>query len=211
MVVRFVVLTGGPGAGKTAVMEAAKQIFAKEVVILPEAASIVYSGGFPRHPTPHSVRAAQRAIAAVQTELENFARDDKKAAVALCDRGVPDGAAYWPDGPGSFYAALGTTAQDVFSRYSTVIHLRTPTASMGYDNSNPMRTETAQEAHELDRRIERVWHGHSNRLVVPATESFTEKLEQVTALIRGELMLQNLPSGKFAATSAARLVSEYIN
>ena len=53
MPVRFVVLTGGPGAGKTAVMEAAKQIFAQDVMILPEAASIVYSGGFPRHATAH--------------------------------------------------------------------------------------------------------------------------------------------------------------
>lgn len=211
MVVRFVVLTGGPGAGKTAVMEAARQIFSKEVVILPEAASIVYSGGFPRHSTPQSMRACQRAIAAVQAELEHFARDDKRAPVALCDRGIADGAAYWPEGPGSFFAAIGMPAAEVFARYSTVIHLRTPTAAMGYDNSNPMRTETASEAAELDRRIERVWQGHTNRLVVPATETFTEKLEQVTALIRSELMLQNLPHGKFASTSASRLVKEFLN
>ncbi|MGZ3653788.1 MAG: hypothetical protein ACXWSC_22085, partial [Bdellovibrionota bacterium] len=43
------------------------------------------------------------------------------------------------------------------------------------------------------------------------TETFTEKLEQVTAMIRSELMLQNLPSGKFAATSSARLVQEFLN
>jgi predicted ATPase len=209
--VRFVVLTGGPGAGKTAVMQAARQIFAQEVLVLPEAASIVYSGGFPRFSSPHSVRAAQRAIASVQAELEHFARDDKRAPVALCDRGIADGAAYWPEGPSSFFAALGTTAEKIYARYSTVIHLQTPTAAMGYDNSNPMRTETAGEAAELDRRIERVWHGHPNRLVVPATETFTEKLEQVTALIRTELMLQNLPHGKFAATSASRLVQEFLN
>jgi predicted ATPase len=213
MAVRFVVLTGGPGAGKTAVMEAARQIFAKEVAILPEAASIVYSGGFPRHPTPHSVRAAQRAIACVQAELEHFARDDRKAPVALCDRGIADGAAYWPEGAGSFFASIGMTAAQVFARYSTVIHLRTPTLAMGYDNSNPMRTETALEAAELDRRIERVWHGHPNRLVVPATETFTEKLEQVTALIRLELgvSLHSFPQGKFASTSSAQLVQDFLN
>ena len=211
MVVRFIVLTGGPGAGKTAVMEAARQIFSQEVALLPEAASVVYSGGFPRHASPHSVRAAQRAIAAVQTELENFTRDDKRAPVALCDRGIADGAAYWPAGPGSFFASIGTSAAEVFSRYSTVIHLRTPAAGKGYDNSNPMRTENAAQAHELCRKIESVWHGHPHRIVVPATDSFTEKLEQVTALIRSELMLQNLPHGKFAATSAAHLVQEFLN
>ncbi|MGZ3656329.1 MAG: ATP/GTP-binding protein [Bdellovibrionota bacterium] len=211
MAVRFIVLTGGPGVGKTAVMEAARQIFSQDVTILPEAASVVYSGGFPRHASPHSVRAAQRAIAAVQSELENFTRDDRKAPVALCDRGIADGAAYWPDGPGSFYASIGTSAEEIFSRYSTVIHLRTPAAGKGYDNSNPMRTENAAQALELCRRIERVWQAHPNRLVVPATETFTEKLEQVTAMIRSELMLQNLPSGKFAATSSARLVQEFLN
>ena len=188
---RFVVLTGGPGAGKTAVMEAARQIFARELMILPEAASIVYAGGFPRYPVPHSIRAAQRAIAAVQAELEAFASEDNSAPVALCDRGIADGAAYWPEGSASFFSALGTSAEEIFARYSTVIHLRTPTAAMGYDNSNPMRTETADEAAKLDQRIDRVWEGHPNRVVVPATETFTEKLEQVTALIRAELILVN--------------------
>jgi hypothetical protein len=192
-------------------MEAAKQIFAQELTILPEAASIVYSGGFPRHPTPHSVRAAQRAIAAVQAELEHFAKDDKRAPVALCDRGIADGAAYWPEGPAAFFQAIGLSAAEVFARYSTVIHLRTPTAAMGYDNSNPMRVETAGEAAELDRRIERVWHGHPNRLVVPATESFTEKLEHVTALIRSEQMLERLPNGTFASAPAARVMQELLN
>lgn len=193
MSVRFIVLTGGPGAGKTAVMEAARQIFAQDVAILPEAASIVYSGGFPRFPTPHSVRAAQRAIAGLQKELERFTSEDQTAPVALCDRGIADGAAYWPDGPASFFASIGMPAYEVFARYSTVIHLRTPTLSMGYNHANPMRTESAAEAAALDEKIERVWQGHPNRLIVPATETFTEKLEQVTALIRAELMLQTLP------------------
>jgi hypothetical protein len=192
-------------------MEAARQIFAKEITILPEAASIVYSGGFPRYSTPHSVHAAQRAIAAVQTELESFAKNDKKAPVALCDRGIADGAAYWPEGASAFFASIGIPAGEIFARYSTVIHLRTPTAAMGYDNSNPMRTETAKEASDLDRRIERIWQGHPNRLVVPATETFTEKLEHVTALIRGELLLEDLPKGKVAAASTAEVTHRFLN
>jgi len=211
MVVKFLVLTGGPGAGKPAVMEAARQIFAQDVTILPEAASILYSGGFPRRNTPHSIRAAQRAIAAVQAELEHFTLEDRKAPVALCDRGIVDGAAYWPNGAGSFFAAIGSTAAETFARYSTVIHLRTPSAGKGYDNSNPMRTESAEQARALCQRIERAWDGHPNRLVVPATETFTEKLEQVTALIRSELMLQENPQGNFSLTSSRRLVQEFLN
>lgn len=192
---KFLVLTGGPGAGKTAVMEAARQIFSKDVAILPEAASIVYAGGFPRLGTRASIHAAQRAIAAVQAELERFTLEDHTAPIALCDRAIVDGAAYWPEGPAAFYAALGTTPEQVFARYTTVIHLRTPNLGMGYNNhANPMRTESAEQAAELDRRIEDVWSGHPNRLVVPATETFTEKLEHVTSLIRAELLLRGFPN-----------------
>lgn len=211
MTVRFIVLTGGPGAGKTAVMEAARQIFANEVAILPEAASIVYSGGFPRNGTIPSVHAAQRAIASVQRELEQFTLDDRSAPVALCDRGIADGAAYWPEGPLAFYASIGIPAVQVFARYSTVIHLRTPSLELGYNNSNPMRTESADEAIALDRRIERVWQGHPNRLVVPATETFTEKLEHVTALIRSELRWKSLPHRSLVTASASTLGGNFLN
>lgn len=187
METRFIVLTGGPGAGKTAVMEAARQIFGHRVTILPEAASIVYSGGFPRFPSPHSIRAAQRAICRVQEELETFAAEEGATFVALCDRGIADGAAYWPHGPDEFYRSVGIQREEVFARYHTVIHLRSPSLAMGYNNSNPMRTETAEQACALDLRIESAWHGHPNRLVVPATETFTEKLEHVTELIMAAL------------------------
>jgi hypothetical protein len=184
---RFIVLTGGPGAGKTAVMEAARQIFGHNVAILPEAASIVYAGGFPRLPSAHAVRSAQRAICRVQEELENFAQGPGYPAVALCDRGIADGAAYWPDGPESFYASIGLSREEVFARYHTVIHLRTPSLALGYNHSNPMRTESAEQAAQLCKQIERVWEGHPNRLVVPATETFTEKLDHVTQLIMAAL------------------------
>lgn len=185
---RFIVLTGGPGAGKTAVMEAARQIFPQQVVILPEAASVVYSGGFPRLATRASVHAAQRAICRVQEELERYAEECGTHFVALCDRGIADGAAYWPEGESGFYESIGHRREAVLARYHTVIHLHTPSRDLGYNNlANPMRTETAEEAAALDLRIERAWREHPNRLVVPAKESFTEKLEHVTDLIRAAL------------------------
>lgn len=197
---KFIVLTGGPGAGKTAVMEAARQIFAQQKVkILPEAASIIYSGGFPRNQTVASIHAAQRAIASVQHQLEAYAFESGDTTLALCDRGIVDGAAYWPEGPEAFYEAIGWPKQSVYARYDTVIHLRTPTLALGYDNSNPMRTESPEQAAALDTRIERVWDGHPNRFVVPATETFTEKLEHVTDLIRTALANSHaIPNETFA-------------
>ncbi len=192
--IRFIVLTGGPGAGKTAVIAAARQIF-HQLTILPEAASIVYSGGFPRQPVPFAIRAAQRAIFRVQEQLENYAREERACSVALCDRGIADGAAYWPDGHQAFFKAIGLSRSEIFRRYHTVIHLRTPSVHLGYTNhTNLVRTESPEEAAALDMQIEKVWEGHPNRLVVPATESFPEKLDQVTDLIRAALPLERAPS-----------------
>lgn len=67
---RRIVLTGGPGAGKTALLELIRQSFCEHVTVLPEAASIVFGGGFPRHDDDECRRAAQRAIYHVQRQLE---------------------------------------------------------------------------------------------------------------------------------------------
>lgn len=92
---RRVVLTGGPGAGKTAVLELVRQSFCEHVKVLPEAAGVVFGGGFPREDDAECKRAAQRAIFHVQRELEN-AGDSHNPTIVLCDRGTLDGLAYWP-------------------------------------------------------------------------------------------------------------------
>ena len=106
-----VVLTGGPGAGKTAVLGIIHHHFCQHVVVLPEAASIIFGGGFPRRPSVASRMAAQRAIFRVQLELERLALEEKTAAIVLCDRGTLDGAAYWPGDPASFFASNATTLE----------------------------------------------------------------------------------------------------
>lgn len=98
----FVVLTGGPGAGKTAVLGLARQRFCRHVLVLDEAASVLFGGGFPRKDTIEARQAAQRAIYHVQLELEAVARTEE-ACVVLCDRGTLDGLAYWPDDSSDFF------------------------------------------------------------------------------------------------------------
>jgi ABC-type molybdenum transport system ATPase subunit/photorepair protein PhrA len=67
---RRIVLTGGPGAGKTALLELIRQSFCSHVRVLPEAAGVIFGGGFPREDDVECQRAAQRAIFYVQRELE---------------------------------------------------------------------------------------------------------------------------------------------
>ena len=179
---RQIVLTGGPGAGKTAVLELVRRYFCAHVSVLPESASIIYRGGFPRTDVPAVRRAGQRAIFFVQRELEAAAEAADNHAIVLCDRGTVDGAAYWP-GPGDYWQALGTTRQAQLARYDAVLHLRSPPVS-GYNHQNPVRIESAVEAAEIDRRIALAWEGHPRRFFVDSTIDFIDKAQKAVALLR---------------------------
>ncbi len=184
---RLVVVTGGPGAGKTAVLEAVRRNFCEHVAVLPEAASILFGGGFPRRDTLAARKAAQRAIWRVQTELEQMVIEERKVAVALCDRGTLDGLAYWPQTVEELLSSLGATASAQLQKYAAVIHLRTPGVERGYNHQNPLRTESAAEAAAVDSRIALAWCDHPRRYFVDNSDSFIDKLARAVALIRLEV------------------------
>lgn len=184
---KLVVLTGGPGAGKTAVLELARRNFCEHISVLPEAASVVFGGGFIRRDTIPAKKAAQRAIFRVQRELERLVIEEKKSAVILCDRGTLDGWAYWPNSEEAFWKENETTREKELKRYAAVIHLRTPGASQGYNYRNPVRIETADQAAMIDQRIAEAWKGHPNHQFVESAQEFVAKAAQAIELIRREL------------------------
>lgn len=180
---RRIVLTGGPGAGKTAILELVRHTCCRHVQVLPEAAGILFGGGFPRDRAVASRRAAQRAIFFTQRELEACV---VAGIVTLCDRGTIDGAAYWP-GPDDMWTSVGSSRTEQLLRYDAVIHLRTPSPEHGYDHTNPLRTETAAEAAAIDARIFAAWDGHPRRHVVEASPDFLAKARRALQLLRDEL------------------------
>ena len=159
-------MTGGPGGGKTAALEVAKREFCRHVVVMPEAASMVYKGGFIRKNTPLAIKAVQRAIYHVQNELHQLVQAEQSFALGLCDRGTLDGLAYWSDTEQSFYEELRTTREKELQKYAVVIHLRTPPSEYGYNQDNPIRTESVEEALDIDQKIERAWRDHPKRTFV---------------------------------------------
>lgn len=182
---RRIVLTGGPGAGKTAVLELLRRSLCEHVVIVPEAAGVLFAGGFPRSEQPDARRAAQIAIYHVQVQLEaSFLAGG--AGIMLCDRGAVDGFAYWPRGTG-FWTAMGTSRNDMLGRYDAVIHLRVPDADGGYGHQNRLRIEAAAEARTLDERILEAWEGHPRRFVIDNTPDFLAKAKRTLEVLRGEL------------------------
>jgi len=156
------------------------------VRVLPEAASIVFGGGFPREHDETSRRAAQRAIFHVQRELE-ASGDSNNPAIVLCDRGTIDGLAYWPGAADEFWASVGTTADAELARYDAVIHLRTPALEHGYNHQNPLRTESPEMAAEVDARIAVAWATHPRRFIVESSADFLDKATRALEILRQEL------------------------
>lgn len=179
----LIVLTGGPGAGKTAILELARKQVCEHIAIMPEAASIIFGGGFWRL-TSHSAKmASQKAIFYVQREMENLVRGENKWGLAICDRGTIDGLAYWPEDEALYWNLLGTSKEKEFKKYSLVIHLRTPNKENGYNLNNPIRIETALEAAKIDARIAEVWCDHPNYHQVDSFVDFLDKAQKAMALI----------------------------
>ncbi len=191
---RFIVITGGPGSGKTALLEMARHRFSEKLGILPESAGIIFGGGFPRRSEPLAVLAAQRAIFRVQRELEQIELDLRESPVVLCDRGTLDGLAYWPEPEALFFSQLETTLESELARYAVVIHLRTPSATNGYNHSNPLRVETAERAAAIDERIGEIWRKHPRYFMVESAPDFLAKVARAFELIQGELHQREVQS-----------------
>lgn len=179
----LIAITGGPSGGKTTLIEAIRRDLGKQVAIVPEAASLLFRGGFPRIPNSNGTCHSQRAIYLVQSELESLICSEEKNKVIVCDRGSLDGAAYWPAAEASFYKTLKTTRSKELKRYSWVIHLDTAGDEF-YDDTNPIRTESFSEAFALNERIKSIWEGHPRRFVISANKDFFTKMSLALSVVQ---------------------------
>lgn len=191
-----IVVTGGPGGGKTTAADLFRREIGDRVVVVPEAATLLFSGGFPRIATPRAgdpragdpravdpravdpraAMAAQRAIYHVQKNLEDAQSALFPERILLCDRGTVDGAAYWPESPERFFAAVGTTHEHELSRYDAVIFFESAAVGGLLIEGNPVRTESLDEAVALDARLREAWSRHPRFVVVPHNTSFVKKI-----------------------------------
>ena len=183
----MIVITGGPGAGKTAVLEMAKRGSDCHFAILPESAGIVFGGGFWRLGSRSGVSAAQRAIYHVQRELETMIADEGLWSGAICDRGTLDGLAYWPGTEASYFKAVGSSHAKELARYAAVIHLRTPSLENGYNHQNRLRIESAEEAAKIDARIARIWRRHPSYFSIESSGDFNFKAARALELIAAQI------------------------
>ena len=182
-----IVLTGGPGAGKTVISAALLARFAGRLVLVPEAATAVY-----HKLNTHWERLDLDGRRRVQTAMyehqlaqeQQFAADHGGVALLL-DRGTIDGAAYWPDGPEFFWPSVNTTHAAELARYDHVLWLETAAALGIYDGaaSNVVRFENADAAVKSGRRLLDLWHDHPRLHHVGAFVHLEDKVDAVSEIV----------------------------
>jgi len=176
--VRRIAVTGGPGGGKTSVWRALAKLHAARICPVPEVATLMFQHVFPMVQHDAERRAVQRSIYRVQHDLEGVhAHRLGPNQCLLTDRGTPDGGAYWPDGHLDFFVAMGTDQATQLARYDAVLFLETAAAG-GHSirEGNPTRTEDAEAAVAIDRRLQTVWSPHPRFERVPFQPDLREKV-----------------------------------
>jgi predicted ATPase len=182
-----IVLTGGPGAGKTVISSAIAAAHPARYVRVPEAATEVYDHLQTRWDRLdlEGRRDVQRRIYHLQRQQEDALAAKHPDKILLLDRGTTDGAAYWPEGPDDYWRDLGTTAAAELARYDTIIWLETAAALGLYDHdaSNPCRFEDPAAAIRSGKLLLQLWSGHKNLRHVGAFAALDDKLAAVREIL----------------------------
>jgi predicted ATPase len=193
-----IVLTGGPGAGKTVIARHLVASYPHHFVLVPEAATQVYAALNTRWDRLdlEGQRDAQRQIYHLQRQQEDRLQSQHPAKILLLDRGTIDGAAYWPDGPDAYWKDLGTTHQTELNRYDIIIWLQTAAALGLYDGdaSNTCRFEDPEAAVKSGQLLTQLWGSHPRMQRVDAYPDLPEKIAAVERTLWQAVRLPPLPS-----------------
>jgi predicted ATPase len=173
-----IAVTGGPGGGKTTVWRALRDAHPELCVAVPEVATMMFTHVFPQVESAAERRHLQRAIFHVQKNLEAFHESRlREGQILLCDRGTPDGAGYWPEGPAAFFEAMGASWDRELERYDAVLFLQTAAAGgLSIAEGNPTRMEDHAAAIATDQQLYETWSRHPRFCFVEQCPDFTIKV-----------------------------------
>lgn len=172
-----IVLTGGPGGGKTTALDLFCREFPGKLASVPESATMIFSGGIGRSDDGQVTNVQQKAIFSLQKNLEDIQRKLHPQCLIVCDRGTLDGLAYWSGSDESFFEAMGSSLEEELGRYDAVVFFETAVKSGNeIKSNNPIRNESDQQAIALDDRLQRIWSQHPNFNLIKSSESFVKKV-----------------------------------
>lgn len=195
--VKRIVLTGGPCGGKTTALARIRERLEShgyKVMIVPEVASLVIPGACLDMQGMTRLQQFQfeLEVLALQDQFEeSFSRlaSTVGPAVIILDRGLMDIAGFVSDD--MFEAILSHRKGGVHAHrdmYDAVVHI--VTAADGAEefyslDNNVARTETIEQAREIDRNLRRVWTGTPHLRVIDNSTSFDVKMNRVVGAVCG--------------------------
>ncbi|MFA6525970.1 MAG: ATP-binding protein [Candidatus Buchananbacteria bacterium] len=196
-----IVITGGPCAGKSSIIAMLKDEFGDEIITVPEAATLLLTGGFPM-PGKHIEwcdewqYAFQKSVLHLKKSLEDtysLMALRKGAKLLICDNGLPSGAAYMPGGMEEFIAMYGIDLLSEMADYSSVIHLETIALTQPHKygkHNNETRYTTLEQAIKLDDLIKEIWEEHEKRFIIPSSWKLEEKYHKAREVVNGYLSIK---------------------
>lgn len=194
-VCRRIVLTGGPGGGKTTAADLFRREIGDRVVVVPEAATILYSGGLIRSDNEEVRKSTQRAIYHLQRNMEDAYLELYSGRTLLCDRGTVDGMVFWPGTIHDFCDDLKSSLDDELQRYDAVVFFETAAVGgISIEGGNPTRKESLAEARKIDHALRDVWSKHPRFHFVSHETSFISKITRGLTLLQG--ILNQIENGK---------------
>lgn len=190
MQVKKIVITGGPCAGKTTAMSRIQKVFARvgyKVLFVPETATELITGGVAPWTLVSNEEYQKCQVSLQKRKEEIFERAarhmDADKILIVCDRGVMDNRAYMNDTEfANVMQELGLNEEEERDQYDAVFFLTTAAkgALEAYTlSNNGARTETPEEAIEVDDRLAAAWTGHPYLRVIDNSTSFEGKLRRL--------------------------------
>ena len=194
MEIRKIVITGGPCAGKTTALSWIQNAFTKKgyrVLFVPETATELISGGVAPWTCGSNTdyQKGQVRLQLVKEDIFMTAAQTMSAEriLIVCDRGALDNRAYMDDKEwAQVLETLGVDEISLRDSYDAVFHL--VTAARGAEeaytlSNNAARTESVEEARELDDKLIAAWTGHPHLRIIDNATDFQKKLERLISEI----------------------------
>ncbi len=200
--VRRIVLTGGPGSGKTTVLNSINKVFSSEgykVIVVPETATELMNNGITFKDGSVSLLDFQELVLRLQLAKEEvvdrmieLSNNDK--VIVVYDRGTIDNTAYIrKDEFEEVLTRLNNVKSfaDLMNKYDLIINL------VGREDfyttaNNKARSESSSEALKLGDATLKCWLGHKTVKIVMPKYSMDEKINEVLNIINESLKLKQV-------------------
>lgn len=190
MKIKKIVITGGPCAGKSTGLSRIQNVFTEmgyKVLVIPETATELITGGV----APWTCRTNvefQKCQMELQLEKEKlFMRAAEgmncDRMLVLCDRGALDNKVYMSNEDfAEVLEHVGVSEIELRDSYDAVFHLVSAAngaAEFYTTDNNTARTETVEQAIELDNKLIDAWTGHRHLRVIDNDRDFDKKIKNL--------------------------------